>query len=299
MSKTKVAIVGYGNIGRFSLEAVEAAGDMECVGVVRRSGSADGIPELSPYKVVSDISELGKVDVAILAVPSRKVAETAAKYLKMGISTVDSFDIHTDICALRAELGAIAGASGAVSVISAGWDPGSDSVVRALMQALAPKGISYTNFGPGRSMGHSVAAKAIDGVRDALSVTIPIGTGLHRRMVYVELEPGADAAAVEAAIKADPYFAHDETHVIPVDSIDSLNDMGHGVNLVRKGVSGRTHNQLLEFNMRINNPALTGQVLVMAARAAVRQRPGCYTMIEIPVIDCLEGDRNDLIKQLV
>lgn len=299
MEKIKVAIVGYGNIGRFSLEAVEAAGDMECVGVVRRSGSADGIPELAPYKVVADIGELGKVDVAILAVPSRKVGETASKYLKMGISTVDSFDIHTDICAMRSTLGPIAEASGAVSVISAGWDPGSDSVVRALMEGLAPKGISYTNFGPGRSMGHSVAAKAIDGVRDALSVTIPVGTGLHRRMVYVELEPGADAAAVEAAIKADPYFSHDETHVIPVPSVDSLNDMGHGVNLVRKGVSGTTHNQLLEFNMKINNPALTGQVLVMAARAAVRQRPGCYTMIEIPVIDYLEGDRNTLISKLV
>ena len=299
MEKIRVAIVGYGNIGRFSLEAVEAADDMVCVGVVRRSGSADGIAELAPYKVVSDIRELGKVDVAILATPSRKVKENAEKYLAMGISTVDSFDIHTDICELRAALRPIAEANGAVSVISAGWDPGSDSVVRTLMQGLAPKGISYTNFGPGRSMGHSVAAKAVPGVKDALSVTIPIGTGLHRRMVYVELEEGADAAAVAAAIKADPYFSHDETHVIPVDSVDALNDMGHGVNLVRKGVSGATHNQLLEFNMKINNPALTGQVLVMAARAAVRQRPGCYTMIEIPVIDYLAGERESLIRQLV
>ena len=299
MEKIRVAIVGYGNIGRFSLEAVEAAEDMLCAGVVRRSGSADGIAELAPYKVVSDIRELGKVDVAILATPSRKVRENAEKYLSMGISTVDSFDIHTSICELRAALKPIAEANGAVSVISAGWDPGSDSVVRALMQGLAPKGISYTNFGPGRSMGHSVAAKAVPGVKDALSVTIPIGTGLHRRMVYVELEPGADADAVAAAIKADPYFSHDETHVIPVDSVDALNDMGHGVNLVRKGVSGSTHNQLLEFNMKINNPALTGQVLVMAARAAVRQRPGCYTMIEIPVIDYLAGDRETLISKLV
>ncbi len=299
MEKLKIAIVGYGNIGRFTLEAVEAASDMECVGVVRRSGSAEGIPELAPYKVVSDIAGLGKVDVAILSVPSRSVEENSMKYLSQGISTVDSFDIHGDICALRAKLGPVAAAHGAVSVISAGWDPGSDSIVRALMQGLTPKGISYTNFGPGRSMGHSVAAKAVPGVWDALSVTIPVGTGLHRRMVYVELEDGASEAAVREAILADPYFCHDETHVIPVESIDALNDMGHGVNLVRKGVSGATHNQLLEFNMKINNPALTGQVLVMAARAAARQKPGCYTMIEIPVIDMLEGDREQLIKTLV
>ena len=296
---TRVAIVGYGNIGRFALEAVQAAPDMECAGVVRRSGSADGIPELRDIKVVSDISGLGKVDVAILATPSRKVCENAVKYLRMGISTVDSFDIHTEIPSLRSALAPVARENGAVSVISAGWDPGSDSVVRALLLGLAPKGITYTNFGPGRSMGHSVAVKAIEGVRDALSITIPVGTGLHRRMVYVELEPGADFAAVEAAVKADPYFVHDETHVRQVDSIDALNDVGHGVNLVRKGVSGRTHNQLFEFNMKINNPALTGQVLVMAARAAVRQQPGCYTMIEIPVVDYLPGDREALIASLV
>ena len=299
MEKIKVAIVGYGNIGRYSLEAVEAAPDMECVGVVRRNGSAAGFPELAAYNVVSDIRELGKVDVAILATPSRKVRENAEKYLAMGINTVDSFDIHTDICALRAALDPLAKANGAVSVISAGWDPGSDSIVRALMQGLAPKGVTYTNFGPGRSMGHSVAAKSIPGVKDALSVTIPIGTGLHRRMVYVELEDGADFAAVDAAIHADPYFSHDETHVTQVDSVDDLNDVGHGVNLVRKGVSGRTHNQHFEFDMSINNPALTGQVLVMVARAAVRQRPGCYTMIEIPVIDMLAGDRETLIRNLV
>ena len=299
MEKIKVAIVGYGNIGKYSLEAVEAAPDMECVGVVRRNGSAAGFPELAGYKVVSDIRELGHVDVAILATPSRKVKENAEKYLAMGINTVDSFDIHTDICALRAALGPLAEANGAVSVISAGWDPGSDSVVRALLQGLAPKGVTYTNFGPGRSMGHSVAVRAIDGVKDALSVTIPIGTGLHRRMVYVELEDGADFAKVEAAIKSDPYFVHDETHVQQVACVDDLNDVGHGVNLVRKGVSGQTHNQHFEFDMSINNPALTGQVLVMAARAALRQRPGCYTMIEIPVIDYLAGDRETLVRQLV
>ena len=294
-----MAIVGYGNIGRFSLEAVDAAGDMECVGIVRRKASAEGMPELNGRKVVTDIAELGKVDVAILSVPSRKVEENAAKYLAMGINTVDSFDIHTDICGLRSRLDEVAKAHGVVSVISAGWDPGSDSVVRALMQGLAPKGISYTNFGPGRSMGHSVAAKAVEGVKDALSVTIPVGTGLHRRMVYVSLEEGADFAKIEKTILSDPYFCHDDSHVIKVDDVDALNDMGHGVNLVRKGVSGATHNQLLEFNMKINNPALTGQVLVMAARASVRQKPGCYTMIEIPVIDMLEGDREQLIRSLV
>lgn len=130
-------------------------------------------------------------------------------------------------------------------------------------------------------------------------MTIPTGTGIHRRMVYIEVEEGHDFATVAAAIKADAYFASDETHVVQVPSVNDVIDMGHGVNLTRKGVSGCTQNQLFEFNMRINNPALTGQVLVCAARAALRQQPGCYTMIEVPVIDLLPGDREELIRHLV
>ena len=299
MKKIRAAIVGYGNIGKYALEAIEAAPDMECAGVVRRAGAENKPAELADYPVVKNIQELKDVDVAILATPTRKVEEYAKQCLALGINTVDSFDIHTQIVDLRRTLDAVAKANNAVSIISAGWDPGSDSIVRTLMESLAPKGISYTNFGPGRSMGHSVAVRAIAGVKDALSMTIPVGTGIHRRMVYVELEEGADFKTVEAAIKADPYFVNDETLVQQVASVDDLNDVGHGVNLTRKGVSGKTHNQLFEFNMKINNPALTSQVLVNVARASMKQKPGAYTMIEIPVIDMLCGDREELIRHLV
>ena len=284
MKKIRAAVVGYGNIGKFAIEALEAASDFEIAGVVRRNGDADKPAELAPYKVVKDIKELEGVDVAILATPTRSVEKYAKEILALGINTVDSFDIHTQITSLRRTLGETAK---------------SDSVVRTLLEAIAPKGITYTNFGPGRSMGHSVAVRAIAGVKDALSMTIPVGTGIHRRMVYVELEEGADFKTVEAAIKSDAYFVNDETHVIQVPCVDDLNDVGHGVNLVRKGVSGKTHNQLFEFDMKINNPALTAQVLVCVARASMRQQPGCYTMVEVPVIDLLAGDREELISHLV
>ena len=299
MEKIRVAIVGYGNIGKYALDAVETAPDMELAGIVRRQGAENKPAELADITVVKDITELENVDVAILATPTRKGEEYAKKCLALGINTVDSFDIHTQIVDLRRSLDAAAKEHNAVSIISAGWDPGSDSIVRSLMQSLAPKGVSYTNFGPGRSMGHSVAVRAIEGVKDALSMTIPVGTGIHRRMVYVELEEGADFKTVEAAIKADPYFVNDETHVQQVPCVDDLNDVGHGVNLVRKGVSGKTHTQLFEFNMKINNPALTAQVLINVARASMKQQPGAYTMIEIPVIDMLCGDKEELIRHLV
>ncbi len=298
MKKIRAAIVGYGNIGRYVLEALEAAPDFEIAGVVRRD--AMNVPaELAGYPVVGMLKELKDVAVAILCTPTRSVETFAVEALELGINTVDSFDIHGGIVELRARLDEVAKRNGSVSIISAGWDPGSDSMVRALMQACAPKGVTYTNFGPGMSMGHTVAVKAIEGVKAALSMTIPTGTGIHRRMVYIEVKDGYSFHEVAGRIKSDDYFAHDDTHVMQVECVDDLLDMGHGVNLVRKGVSGKTPNQRFEFNMSINNPALTAQVLVSVARASLLQRPGAYTMIEVPVIDMLYGDRQELIRKLV
>ena len=283
----KVAILGYGNIGRAAEEAMKAAPDMELAGVYHHNDCLDCMD----------------ADVALVCTPTREVQKFATVLAARGICTVDSFDIHGQIWNLRSAMDAVCKAGKAVSVISAGWDPGSDSMIRAILLALAPKGLTYTNFGPGRSMGHTVAAKSKPGVKNALSMTIPLGTGIHRRMVYIELEQGADFKTVEAAILADDYFAHDETHVIAVDSVDALNNVAHGVNLVRNGVSGETHNQRFEFNMTINNPALTGQVMVSCARAAMRLKErgeyGAKTMIELAPIDLLAGDTESLVKALV
>ena len=283
----KIAILGYGNIGRAAEEAIKAAPDIELAGIYHHNDCLDCID----------------ADVVLLCTPTREVQKFATVLAARGICTVDSFDIHGQIWDLRSALDAVCAANKSVSIISAGWDPGSDSMIRAILLALAPKGITYTNFGPGRSMGHSVAAKSIPGVKNALSMTIPLGTGVHRRMVYIELEDGADFKTVEAAILADDYFAHDETHVIAVESVDALNNVAHGVHLERSGVSGETHNQRFEFNMTINNPALTGQVMVSCARAAMRMKArgeyGAKTMIELRPIDMLPGSIEETIKALV
>lgn len=298
MNKIRAAIVGYGNIGQYVLDAIIASPDFEVAGIVRRDPS--NVPdELKKYQVVKSIKELKDVNVAVLCTPTRSVEEYAKECLALDINTVDSYDIHGGIVNLRRELDAVAKANNTVSIISAGWDPGTDSMIRSMFEFMAPKGVTYTNFGPGMSMGHTVAVKAIKGVKAALSMTIPLGTSIHRRMVYIEVEEGYNFSDVAAAIKSDDYFAHDETHVMQVENVDNLKDMGHGVNMVRKGVSGATQNQLLDFNMKINNPALTAQVLVASARATMKQAPGAYTMIEVPVIDYIYGDKEALIKKLV
>lgn len=298
MKKLRAAIVGYGNIGKYVLDAILTSPDFEVAGIVRRD-PANVPDEIKQYQVVKSVSELKNVDVAVLCTPTRSVESYAKECLAAGINTVDSYDIHGGIVNLRSELSKVATANNTVAIISAGWDPGTDSMVRSMLEFMAPKGVTYTNFGPGMSMGHTVAVKAIKGVKAALSMTIPLGTSIHRRMVYIEVEEGYNFKEVAAAIKADDYFAHDETHVMQVDCVDDLKDMGHGVNMVRKGVSGTTQNQLFDFNMRINNPALTAQVLVASARASMKQKPGAYTMIEVPIIDYIYGDKEALIKKLV
>lgn len=287
--KIRVAVFGYGNIGKAVEEAVSVTSDMTLAGIFHHDEM--------------DRLETCRPDIVLLGVPSREAPATAERLLEKGFNTVDSFDIHTQIPAVYRRLDDAARAHNAVSILSAGWDPGSDSVVRALMEALVPQGLTYTDFGPGRSMGHTVAAKHIPGVRDALSMTIPLGTGIHRRMVYVEIEKGHTYDEVRDAILRDDYFAHDETHVIEVDSVKALNNVAHGVRLSRNGVSGTTHNQRIDFNMTINNPALTGQIMVATARAAMRLlergQYGCYTMIQLAPVDMLEGGSEEWIKRLV
>lgn len=282
--KIRVAIIGYGNIGRAAEEALQLAPDMKSAGVFHHQDPLEGMA----------------ADVALLCVPTREVPLYAERMLKQGVSTVDSFDIHGRIAGLRQSLMPLAKEHKAVSIVAAGWDPGTDSVVRALMQAMAPRGITYTDFGPGRSMGHTVAAKAIPGVKDALSMTIPLGTGIHRRMVYVALEDGADFKEVERLLLQDDYFAHDETHVLQVPSVDTLNNVAHGVHLTRSGVSGSTHNQRFSFDMTINNPALTAQIMVSCARAAFRMREegryGACTLIEVPPVALLPGDADANVR---
>lgn len=298
MSKINAIVVGSGNVGLKVIDILLQTNDFNLVGVIRRNGeSLAQYPSVIVKKSVDEFSE--KIDVAFLAIPTRQVPEQAKVFLAKGIHTVDSYDIHSNILEVRNELAKVAKANNAVAVVSSGWDPGTDSIVRAMLLAMAPRGMTYTNFGPGMSMGHTVAVKAIDGVKDALSMTMPTGAGVHRRLVYVELAEGAIRDVVENSIKTDPYFINDDTHVRFVDDVNVLKDVGHGVELTRKGASGSSGNQNFMFKMSIDNPALTAQVMVSSGRAATRLQSGAYTLIEIPMVDFLEGSKDEWIKALV
>lgn len=307
MSVIKVAVHGFGNIGKNVVDCLGHAGDMQCLGIVRRAASIGkdscalrGLPEFSSADEL--IVKQGKPDVAIICGPSRQAPEDVKHYLAKGVNTADSFDIHTDIPQVVESLGKAATQAGCVAVTAAGWDPGTDSVLRALFEAMTPTGTTFTNFGRGRSMGHSVAARAIEGVADATAITIPTGGGRHSRLVYVLPKSGESFEAIQKRLAADPYFSNDPLEVRQVASqaeLDSMADNSHGVLMERIGASGGTSNQRLMFDMRINNPALTAQVLVSCARAATRLQAGCYTLIDIPPVELLPGDRMTHIARLV
>lgn len=307
MSQISVAVHGLGNIGKHVIQALEAAPDMRCAGVLRRAASLGtqqldlrGAPDFADLD--SLVKAQGRPDAVILCGPSRNVPKDAEQYLAAGLNTIDSFDIHGEVPALVAKLQGIGEKNKRVAVTAAGWDPGTDSVLRALFEAMAPSGTTFTNFGRGRSMGHSVAARAVQGVADATSITIPIGGGRHSRLVFVVPEKGASQADIKAGLAADDYFSHDPLDVRFVATPDELAlvaDNSHGVFMERIGSSGMTSNQRLSFDMRIDNPALTAQVLVSCARASTRLAPGCYTLIDIAPVALLPGDRMGHVARLV
>ncbi len=300
--KSRVVLVGFGHVGRGVFDALLESPDMEVAGIVELPHLIEKIrEEVRNIPIIdNDITQLGKLDVAILAINSRRVPEIAPLYLQKGINTVDAYDVHGEsMIELRKDLNILAKKYGVVSIISAGWDPGSDSIIRTVLEINAPRGITYVNFGPGISMGHTVAVKAIEGIDDAISLTIPKGVGMHKRLVYVKLKKGYDLENISQKIKNDSYFINDEVYVFMANNIEDLIDMGHAVKIERKGVSGKTYNQKMEYALSINNPAATGQVMVAAARATIKQRPGCYTVLEIPPIDFLYGEKQEILTRLI
>lgn len=154
----KAAVHGLGNIGRHVIDCLTCASDFECLGVIRRESSLGtqalerrGIPDFASIDAL--IAEKGKPDVVVLCGPSRSVPDDARFYLSRGIRTVDSFDVHSDIPELVKSLDDVARQNNTGCITAAGWDPGTDSVMRTLFEAMAPVGTTFTNFGRGRSMG--------------------------------------------------------------------------------------------------------------------------------------------------
>ena len=310
MEKIRIAILGYGNLGRGIECAVRQNEDMELVAVfTRRDPSSvvtvSGAPVYSAGQLLQKKEE---IDVLMLCGGSatdlpRQTPEYAGYF-----NVVDSFDTHAKIPQHFATVDQAAKEGGKVAMISVGWDPGMFSLNRLYANAILQDGSDYTFWGKGISQGHSDAIRRISGVKDAKQYTIPVESALasvracenpdlttrqkHTRECFVVAEEGADKAKIEQEIKSMPnYFADYDTTVHFISQEELLRDhagIPHGGMVLRTGKTGINgeNNHVIEYSLELDsNPEFTACVLTAYARAAYRMNregiTGCKTVFDV------------------
>ena len=292
--KIKIAVLGYGNLGRGVELAARNSKDLELSAVFSRRNPSEvktyGAPVFSADEI---LSHKGKFGVLVLCGGSATDLPTQTPEFARSFNVVDSFDTHAKIPEHFAAVDAAAKKGGNVGIIAVGWDPGLFSLNRLLGESVLENGSSYTFWGKGVSQGHSDAIRRIDGVVDARQYTVPIESTLervragenpnlttrekHLRECYVVAEDGADKARIEREIKTMPnYFADYDTSVHFVGLATLKKEHGgipHGGFVLRSGATGEfgENKHLIEVSLKLDsNPEFTASVLVAYARAAYR-----------------------------
>ena len=320
----KVAIYGYGNLGKGVEIAVRDAGDMENFGIFTRRdpSSISTLTGAKVYPAEDILKYKDDIDVLIICGGSATDLPKLTPVLAKDFNVIDSFDTHARIREHFANVDESAKAGGKTAVISCGWDPGMFSLNRLYASVILPDGKDYTFWGKGVSQGHSDAIRRIPGVKDARQYTVPVPSALesvragenpelsvrqkHTRECFVVAEPGADLTAIENAIKTMPnYFADYDTTVtfIAEDELkEKHSGLPHGGMVIRTGRTGvhKEHQHTIEYSLKLDsNPEFTGSVLAACARAAYRMNQrgnaGCKTMFDIAPADLSEKSVEELL----
>ena len=323
--KIRIAITGYGNLGRGVESAVRQNPDMElCAVFTRRDPATLKINSDTPvYHADEAVKFTDKIDVMIICGGSATdLPVLGPKYAAM-FNTIDSFDTHAKVPEYIAAVDAAARGSGHTSVISVGWDPGMFSLMRTYGEAILPVGSTYTFWGRGVSQGHSDAIRRIPGVTGAIQYTVPVESAVeavragknpdlktgdkHTRVCYVAVADGADKAEIERQIKTMPNYFDEYQTIVNFVTLEELkrdhSGMPHGGFVIRSGKSADGMQHVAEFSLRLeSNPSFTSSVLVACARACRRLsqagNTGAYTMLDIPPAFFLPGGREQALKLL-
>ena len=325
----RLAIVGYGNLGRGVEAAARQNKDMNLCAVFTRRDPSTVILQTPDVPVLSmdALAEWeDKLDVLILCGGSATDLPVMTPAIARKFNVIDSFDNHKNIPAHYAAVDAAAQEGNHIAVISVGWDPGLFSINRLYGGAVLPEGKDYTFWGKGVSQGHSDAVRRIPGVQDCRQYTIPVPEAMeavrngenpelttrqkHTRYCYVVAEDGADKAAIETAIKTMPnYFADYDTTVEFVTAEDLKRDhsgLPHGGSVIRSGVTGWNgeNHQTIEYKLTLDsNPQFTASMLVATARAAVkmynRGDRGCKTVLDIAPADLSSLSKEEMLAHLL
>lgn len=324
MTKIRLGIVGYGNLGRGVEVGIKNNTDMELVGIFSRR-DPETLTTNAPAYLLDDILDFkDKIDVLILCGGSQSDIPEQAPALGAHFNTVDAYDNHAQMTAHFEKMDAISKEYKTVSVIATGWDPGLFSMNRLLQEAILPKGNTYTFWGRGLSQGHSDAVRRVVGVKKGAQYTIPdekmikaIQEGksvtydsltAHNRGVYVVLEEDANPAEVENTIKNMPdYFAGYDTQVsfISEEEFDDKHqNMSHGGRVMRQGKTSAEHTSVIDYSLKLDsNPEFTAAVNLAYARAANRlakeKQFGTKTVFDIPPIYLSPRSRAEIIKEML
>ena len=316
----KIGIYGYGNLGHGVEEAAARSSDLQTAAIFTRRDRSHISSPFGTAIFPADCAEefRDRIDVMLVCTGSAQDTPIVSPALARSFSLVDSYDCHGRIRHHIAAVDAAAREGGTLALVSAGWDPGIFSLMRAFGEAFIPKGESFTFWGRGVSAGHSEAARRIEGVLDAREYTVPIpfavdrarngesgmtARDMHRRECYVVAAPDADKSRISAEIKAIPdYFAPYDTEVIFITAdqmAQEHSDMPHGGRVIRHG-DGCT----AEYSLRLSsNPRFTATVMLCYARAVARlckqgQR-GCRTVLDIPPSHLLPMSDDELVRSFL
>ncbi len=304
----KIAIAGYGNLGKGVELSIHQNPDMELFGVFTRRPpeTVKTVTGAKVFHIDNILDYKNEIDVVVICGGSATDLPQQTPSLAASFCVVDSFDTHAKIPEHFAKVDDAAKASGKVAVISCGWDPGMFSLNRLYASCILPEGKAYTFWGKGVSQGHSDAIRRIDGVADAKQYTIPVPAALnavrsgenpelttrqkHTRECFVVAEEGADKSRIEEEIKTMPnYFADYDTTVHFISQEELARDhsgIPHGGFVIRSGKTGNGNSHIIEYSLKLDsNPEFTASVLVACARAAYRMNAdgmvGAKTMFDI------------------
>ena len=280
MKRTRLAVIGLGTLGRRWCEAIAVTPGFELAGVVRREPQSPGAWLHAP--VVAHVSELPAIDAALVCVPVDAVEAVASALLQARIPIVECARLHGEaFVAQKAALHRVAAHHRVAAVVGAGCDPGALSLIRSQFALFVPHGHSETSLRTGSALHHSLAAR-VPGVRDALETERATANGATQRYLYVELDPGADAAAVTTALASDPLHLDGETLVFPVADLAELEDHNRGVLIERHAASGALDHTQLLFEARYDEARLAARMMLAASRALPGLPTGAHSLLDVP-----------------
>ena len=288
--KTRVGIVGFGNLGKAISEEIEKQNEFELVAIFSKRNVNGTVPfsEILNYKE--------KIDILFLCGGSQNELETQAIFLAPHFNLVEAYDNHSRLFEYHKKLDETLCKSNKVAISAVGWDPGLFSLVRGLCFLL--DGGSTTFWGKGTSQGHTNAIKNIPGVTDAIQLTVPVEEAVlcakqgspkenpkdnHERHCFVVADKKDQTRIESEIVHMKDYFEGYKTTVnfVSQTELDKMKTFSHKGEVISK-------NGEIDFALNLkSNPNFTARVMLAFSKAIppllLEQKKGVFSIFDIPL----------------